>query len=195
MITLDKSLEVLAVCFGIIAVWLNKNESIWGFIVGILNTTMYMFICFKSGLIGESIVNTYYTITSIYGIYLWQKKTPHNNIKLQITKSTKKELYTQFLFFLTCFILLYLIISYFKKYFFANALPLFDSFCSATAFTGMWLLAKKKLENWLWWIVTNIFSIALFYIKGYQITTIQYLVFLIIAVKAYLNWQKLLKIQ
>ncbi len=74
-------------------------------------------------------------------------------------------------FFATFYIGIYLALVYLKQVFYSNTIPLADAFASATAYTGMWLMAKKKVESWIWWIATNIASIPLYYIKGYAFTT------------------------
>ncbi|HSN61004.1 MAG TPA: nicotinamide riboside transporter PnuC, partial [Ferruginibacter sp.] len=74
-----------------------------------------------------------------------------------------------------------------------STVPLADAFASASAYTGMWLMAKKKIENWIWWIITNLASIPLYFIKGAVFTSFQYLVFLILAVLGYITWQKKLR--
>ncbi|MCX8472908.1 MAG: nicotinamide riboside transporter PnuC [Sediminibacterium sp.] len=186
-------MEIVAVIFGVFTVWLNKLENIWGFPLGMINTILYVVICFNSSLFGESAVNLYYTLVAMYGWYLWSKKKG-NTYSLQISSSSGKDWLKQIIFFLISYSLLVLALHYLKDKFYPNSLPYLDGLASASAFTAMWLLAKKKLENWLWWILTNICSIMLFLYKGLWITSIQFLIYLVIAVWSYIDWHKKVKI-
>ncbi len=184
--------EIIAVVSGIIAVWLNKLENIWGFPIGMINTILYIYVCYNNSLFGEAAVNVYYTLTALYGWYLWTKKKD-GSPSLQISLSSFKEWIHQILFFLICYIVLVIALHIVRDIFYPGSLPYFDGFASATAFTAMWLLAKKKVENWLWWILTNITSIILFLYKGLWITSLQFLVYLVIAIWSYNAWYKKVK--
>jgi nicotinamide mononucleotide transporter len=144
----------------------------------------------KGSLFGEASVNFYYTIMSIYGWILWSKRNDKQEIVLQITYSNKKEWLYQLLFFAVFYIGIYFALIYLKNVFYSNTIPLADAFASATAYTGMWLMAKKKVESWIWWIATNIASIPLYYIKGYAFTSVQYVVLLVLAVAGLMSWMQ-----
>jgi nicotinamide mononucleotide transporter len=180
--------EFIAVVFGITSVWLNKKENILVYPVGLVNTTLYIFISIQSHLIGEASVNLYYTIVSIYGWILWAKKDKDHQPVLHITWSTRKQWISHLVFFLSFYIVIFLCLSYLKKEFAPGALPAADAFASATAFTGMWLMAKKKIESWYWWIATNIASIPLYFVKELVFTSFYYLVLLILAVFGLIEW-------
>jgi nicotinamide mononucleotide transporter len=184
------TLEYIAVFFGIASVWFSKKENIMVYPVGLVNTTIYVYLSLKGELFGEASVNLYYTVISIYGWILWSKKDTQQQQVLQITNSTKKQWVHQILFFAAFFIAIYFSLLYLKNAFYANTIPLADAFASATAFTGMWLMAKKKVESWGWWIATNIASIPLYSIKGYQVTSIYYLILLVLAVFGLIEWKR-----
>ncbi len=182
-------LEFIAVIAGIISVWYSKKEHILVYPVGLINTIIYVYLSIKGGLIGEASVNVYYTIMSIYGWYLWTKKNPLKEKVLHISVASKKEWIGHLLFFLTCFCVIYFSLVELKKNFYPGAIPWADAFASATAFTGMWLMAKKKLESWYWWIATNVASIPLYFVKHYVFTSVYYLVLLIMAIAGLLAWK------
>ena len=182
--------EFVAVVFGIASVWLNRNENILVYPVGLVNTILYIVISLQSHLIGEASVNLYYTIVSIYGWILWARKDKSNHPVLHITWSTKKEWTGHLVFFASFYILFFFSLSYLKKEFLPGALPAADAFASATAFTGMWLMAKKKIESWYWWIATNIPTIPLYFVKGLVFTSFYYFVLLILAVLGLIEWMK-----
>src|SRR5687767_2103070 len=144
--------EYLAVVAGIVSVWFSKKENVWVYPIGLVNTTIYTFLSFKSQLIGESAVNLYYTIMSIYGWVLWLKKDRQDHYVLHISFSTKKERLLQLIFFGFMYAVLYSCLLFLKQAFYPGAIPWADGFAAATAFTGMWLMAKKKVESWWWWI-------------------------------------------
>ena len=184
--------EFVAVIFGIASVLFSRKENIWVYPTGIINTVMYTWFCFSWwGLYAEGSLNFYYTIMSIYGWVLWSRKKNDGRHQLPISASTRKEWMVAIVFFAVCWAVLYIVL---KKYT-PSTVPLADAFASAAAYTGMWLMARKKLENWLWWIVTNMASIPLYFYKGAIFTSFQYVVFLVLAVMGYLTWKRKLYIK
>ena len=182
-------LEYIGVFCGIASVWFSKKENILVYPVGLVNTILYIYISIKGKLFGEASVNLYYTVMSIYGWILWSKKddTKHETV-LHITYSSKKEWIQQLLFFASFYAAIYFSLNWLKNTFAPGAIPWADAFASATAYTGMWLMAKKKIESWIWWIATNCASIPLYFIKGYVFTSVQFLVLLILALAGLYEW-------
>jgi nicotinamide mononucleotide transporter len=128
---------------------------------------------------------------SVYGWYLWtRKKEDNQTLVLKITNSSKKEWLQQIAFFTIFYVVIYFTLIYLKTAFAPEAIPWADAFASATAYTGMWLMAKKKVESWIWWILTNIASIPLYFIKGYAFTSVQFLVLLILAIAGWYSWKQ-----
>ena len=184
-------LEFMAVFAGIASVWFSRKENILVYPVGLINTIIYIYISIKGNLLGEASVNLYYTVMSIYGWLLWSKKdTTQHKLVLAITNSSKKEWIQQVAFFAVFYLVIYFSLTGLKKSFAPEAIPWADAFASATAYTGMWLMARKKVESWIWWIATNLASIPLYFIKGYVFTSVQFLVLLVLAVAGLLAWQK-----
>ncbi len=181
-------LEYIAVVAGIISVWFSKKENIWVYPTGLINTLFYIYLSFKGGLLGEASVNFYYTIMSIYGLIGWARIDNNKNKVLNISAGNKKEWTEQFLFFAAFYLIIYLALSYLKTNFAPEAIPWADAFASAAAFTAMWLMTKKKVESWYWWIATNIASIPLYFVKHYVFTSIYYLILLVMAVFGLLEW-------
>lgn len=181
-------LEFIAVTFGIASVIFSRLENILVYPTGLVNTILYTYFCFFWwGLYAEGSLNFYYTVMSIYGWMLWaQRNRSTREKKWKITRSSPREWLFALGFFVITWIILFVIL---KNYTNSNV-PWGDSFASATAYTGMWLMARKKLENWIWWILTNIASIPLYFYKGAVFTSVQYLVFLILAILGYMTWRK-----
>ena len=183
-------IEFIAVIFGIGSVWFSRRENILVYPVGLVNTIIYIYLSFKAHLFGEATVNFYYTVMSIYGWILWAKKDSLRKPALQISFSKRREWIQQLLFFGALYLIFFFSLSGLREQFYSGALPVADSFASATAFTAMWLMARKKVESWGWWIATNIASIPLYFVKGYVFTSIYYLVLLILAVSGLAAWRK-----
>ncbi|MFN2458431.1 MAG: nicotinamide riboside transporter PnuC [Chitinophagaceae bacterium] len=182
-------LEYVAVFAGIASVWFSKKENILVFPVGLINTIIYIYLSWKFHLIGEASVQVYYTVVSIYGWILWARKDAKTQAVLHISYSGKKEWIQQLLFFIFFYIVLFSSLVFLKRYF-EGAIPWADAFASATAYTGMWLMAKKKVESWYWWIATNIASIPLYFVKGLAFTSVYYLILFIMAFFGLVEWQK-----
>lgn len=181
-------LEYIAVFAGIISVWFSRKENIWVYPSGLINTIFYIYLSFKGGLLGEASVNFYYTVMSVYGWIWWSKKDDNKKMVLQITSSNKKEWMAQVAFFIAFYLVIYCALSYLKTNFAPEAIPWADAFASASAFTGMWLMTKKKIESWYWWITTNIASIPLYFVKHYVFTSVYYFILLIMAVFGLIEW-------
>jgi nicotinamide mononucleotide transporter len=187
--------EYIAVFFGIASVWYSRKENILLYPVGLVSTTIYIWLSYKQHLLGEAAVNVYYTAMSIYGWWLWAKKDREHHHVLHISFSNKRWVLYQLLFFAGFYVALYISLSYLKKEFAPGAIPWADSFAAATAFTGMWLMAKKKVESWYWWIATNIASVPLYFVKQYVFTSIFYVVLLVMAVFGLVEWKRRVKLR
>ena len=188
-------LEFIAVVVGIVSVWFSKKENILVYPVGLVNTIIYIYLSIKGSLFGEASVNLYYTIMSVYGWMLWAKRDQQAHHVVVITKSNRKDWIQQVLFFLFFYSVIFAALTYLKKDFAPGAIPAADAFASATAFTGMWLMAKKKVESWWWWILTNISSIPLYFVKGYVFTSVYYVILLFMAFWGLAEWIKRAKQQ
>ena len=183
-------LEYIAVFTGIASVWFSRIENILVYPIGLINTIIYIYLSVRADLYGEASVNFYYTVMSIIGWYMWLRKNEKKEIVLHVTHSDRKMWFNQIIFFVFFYLVLFAALSFLKRTFAEGAIPWADSFASATAFTGMWLMTKKKVESWYWWIATNIASIPLYFVKHYAFTSVYYLVLLVMAVFGLLEWRK-----
>jgi len=188
-------LEYIAVVTGIGSVWFSRIENILVYPIGLISTIIYTYISVKGDLYGEASVQVYYTIMSIYGWILWAKKDQQHHHVVVVTRSTRREVFHQLLFFSFFYVVIFFALSYLQISFAPGVIPWADAFASATAFTGMWLMAKKKVESWYWWMATNIASIPLFFVKDYMLTSVFYFVLLIIAFWGLAEWKKRAKLK
>ena len=186
--TLDISLEIIAVVFGILSVWFSKKNNILVYPTGMISTSIFTYLLFKWSLLGDMMINAYYFMMSIYGWYIWTRKV--NNIVTPISKVSSPEKITSLIIFFCSLSFVYGIYNYFDKW--GSYTSYIDNFTTAIFFVAMWLMANRKIENWIFWIIGNIISIPLYFYKGLTFTSIQYIIFTVIAISGYYTWKKIL---
>lgn len=206
-------LEFIAALFGVVSVIYAKKENILVFPTGIISTGIYVYMLAQWSLYGDLIINIYYTLMSIYGWYMWSKVIDANDKHISITRTNlldKAKAFGIFVFTSIFVIIVYRFydimpneLSFKESVIYAHynlisgdindfrkATPFLDTFTTGVFFSAMWLMANKKLESWTLWIIGNIVSIPLYFVKGYGFTGVQYLVFLILAIMGYIEWRK-----
>ncbi len=190
--TIDIALEIIAVIFGFLSVWYSKNNKVWVYPTGMVSTLIFVYLLLKWELLGDMMINAYYFIMSVYGWYIWTRKVDdtHNT---PITKTTKKEKNMSVFIFLATLFFVYFVYTYFDKW--TSWVAYVDTITTAIFFVGMWLMAKRKIENWIYWIIGDLISVPLYFYKGFTFTSFQYLIFTFIAISGYLSWKKLLNKQ
>ena len=186
--TLDISLEIIAVVFGILSVWFSKKNNILVYPTGMISTSIFTYLLFKWSLLGDMMIYAYYFMMSIYGWYIWTRKV--NNIVTPISKVSSPEKITSLIIFFFSLSFVYGIYNYFDKW--GSYTSYIDNFTTAIFFVAMWLMANRKIENWIFWIIGNIISIPLYFYKGLTFTSIQYIIFTVIAISGYYTWKKIL---
>lgn len=180
-------LEWLGVSFGVAEVLLARANKIWLYPCGIVSVVISTYIFFHSGLYAESALNLYYLVMSIYGWWWWQRRKDHE--APAVTRATKKEWLKTIGIVIGAFVILYTVLTKFTD----STVPVFDSWVSATAWAGMWLLAKRKIENWILLNISNAFAIPLLFYKGLPLYALLTLFLFIIAVLGYIDWNKTIK--
>ena len=186
--TKDIVLEIIAVVFGLLSVWYSKNNNILVFPTGMISTAIFIYLLYKWVLLGDMMINAYYFLMSIYGWFIWTRK--ENNTITPISRVTNNEKKIGIIIFLSSLIFVYLIYVYFDKW--GTITSYVDNITTAIFFVGMWLMAKRKIENWIFWIIADIISIPLYFYKGLTFTSLQYLIFTFIAIAGYYSWKKIL---
>lgn len=198
-------LEASGAVFGILSVYFSIKKNIWVYPTGIISTLIYVYILFNFGLLGDCMINVYYTIMSIYGWILWAKNS-EDHIHVDVTWATQREWLFGVLLFIISFALV-TVVYYYKPYIdnqfsmvgaslglyhldWANWL---DVITTSIFLVGMWFMAKRRIENWIFWIVGDLICIPMMIFKGLGITSVQYLVFTIMAILGYVNWKKSFK--
>ena len=183
----DISLEIIAVFFGFLSVWFSKNNNILVFPTGMINTSIFVYLLLKWSLLGDMLINAYYFIMSIYGWYFWLKGT--NNTVSPISKVSNTDIRIVVLLFISSSAFVSLVYTFFDKW--ETIVSYIDILTTAIFFAAMWLMAKRKVESWIFWIVGNIISVPLYLHKGLAFTSIQYFIFTVIAIAGYIKWKEL----
>lgn len=185
--TLDIILEIVAVIFGLLSVWFSKQNKILVYPTGLISTSIFVYLLLKWGLLGDMMINAYYFIMSLYGWYIWTRKVDAEHYT-PITRVTKKENITSVFIFIGTIIFVFTVYQVFDKW---NSWTAYvDTITTAIFFVGMWLMAKRKVENWIYWIIGDLISIPLYFYKGFTFTSFQYLIFTILAFYGYNAWKK-----
>ena len=182
-------LEVAGIVFGLISSICSMRNSVWVYPTGIVSTLIFVYILLKFNLLGDTIINGYYFVMSIYGWYIWTRKvTPTQTTP--ITKATKNDYTYSLGIFLSTMLLIYIIYYVFEK--FEGWVSYIDILTTGLFFVGMWMLAKKKLENWLFLLMGNVISVPLYFYKGLTLSSFLYVIFVIISIFGYLAWKNIL---
>ena len=184
--TLDIVLEIVAVAFGFASVIFSKQNSILVFPTGIVSTLIFVYLLLKWQLLGDMMINAYYFIMSIYGWYVWSRKVDATHVT-PISKTTAQEKRASVLIFFATLLFVFIIYKIFNKW--NSWVAYVDTMTTAIFFVGMWLMAKRKIENWLYWIVGDIISVPLYFYKGLTFTSLQYLIFTFVAILGYMSWK------
>lgn len=179
-------LELIAVFFGLLSPIYSKNNNILVYPTGIISTLIYVYILTIYGLLGDMIINAYYFAMSIYGWYLWTRKVDQDNYMPITTMNKKEKIRTVWIFF-AAGIFVFLVYQIFGKW--TSWTAYVDTLTTALFFVGMWLMAKKKLENWYVWIIADLISIPLYLYKGLLFSSILFFVMTIIAIYGYKAWK------
>jgi nicotinamide mononucleotide transporter len=181
-------LEFLAFVFGIISVYCAKKENIWVYPTGLISTVITVYLLYQASYFGDMTMNAYYSIMSIYGWYKWMSKSKET--ELLITRTNSKEKIIGFIFFILTMFITYLVYKFFD---YKLEIPNYiDIFTSGIFFTAMWYMAIKKIESWTLWIIGDCIAVPLFAHRGLGMLSLQYLIFTILAILAYLEWKKIL---
>lgn len=186
---LDIGMEITAVIFGFLSVWCSKKNSIWVFPTGMISTAIFVYLLLKWSLLGDMMINAYYFIMSVYGWYIWTRKINENEVT-PISTTSKKEQKISGAIFVITLLFVYTVYVSFDKWNHWTAYV--DTVTTAIFFVGMWLMAKRKIENWIYWIIGDIISVPFYFYKGFTFTSFQYLLFTIIAISGYLSWKKIM---
>lgn len=185
---IDISLELIAVFFGLLSVWFSKNNNVLVYPTGIINTSIFVYLLLKWELLGDMIINVYYFLMSIYGWYYWTRKS--NNIGYTpITRMHSTDIKIILIIIISSVLFVSYLYSFFEKW--SGFVSYVDIITTAIFFAGMWLMARRKIESWFFWILGDIISVPLYFVKGLAFSSFQYLIFTFIAIAGYYKWKSI----
>ncbi|MGA0443442.1 MAG: nicotinamide riboside transporter PnuC [Flavobacteriaceae bacterium] len=183
----DIFLEIVAVVMGLASVYFAKKDHLWVYPTGMISTAIYVYLLVQAGLVGDVLINAYYFIMSLYGWFYWTQKKEGITVHAIASINLRETLMSVFLFIgsIVGVGLLYL---FFDK---ANdwTAPV-DTLTTALFFVGMWLMARRKIQHWIFWIIGDVISVPLYLVKGLGLTSLQYIIFTLIAIFGYREWKK-----
>jgi len=185
---LDIGLEIFAVFFGFLSVWFSKNNNVLVFPTGLINTSIFVYLLFKWELLGDMIINAYYFVVSIYGWYYWTRKNSNNDYT-PISKVNYNDQKIILVISILSAIFVSLMYTVFNKW--SGLVSYIDILTTSIFFAGMWLMARRKIESWIFWIIGDIISTPLYLYKGLTFTSFQYFIFTFIAIAGYYKWKSI----
>ena len=183
-------LELFAVIMNITSVVYAKRNNILVYPTGLIGTGIFVYILLNFSLLGDTIINAYFFSMSIYGWYFWSRKKDKVFIN-QVSTINRNEIKYLFILAISSLIFIYFVYDYFDKW--NNWTAYVDNITTAIFFVAMWLMARRKIESWIFWIIGDLITVPLYFYKGLTISSIQYIIFLILAVLGYISWKKNLR--
>lgn len=183
----DIALELIAVFFGLASVWYAKQNNIAVYPTGMLSTAIFVYLLWKWTLLGDMLIQAYFFVMSVYGWFIWTRQRG-GQVLHPIQYTTPKEKGWAMLLFVASLGFVYLVYTFFDRW--EDPFAKIDTLTTAIFFVGMWLMAKRKIEHWIFWIVGDIISVQLYFLKGFTVTSLQYLIFTFIAISGYRLWKK-----
>ena len=182
-------LELFAVTMNILSVIYAKRNSILVYPTGLIGTGIFVYILYNFSLLGDMIINFYFVLMSIYGWYYWAQKKDGQTLN-NVSRTSIKEYYFILILGITSLLSIYLVYNFYDKW--DSWTAYVDTITTAIFFVAMYLMARRKVESWIFWIIGDLITIPLYFYKGLTISSIQYLIFLILAILGYISWKKIL---
>ena len=179
-------IECVAVFFSILYVILATQESIWCWGAAVISVSLYIYICFSAQLYAETGLQIFYLLMAFYGYYIWNKKEQ----SLQISEWR----ISRHLFIITIGAILTFLLGFYISIYTSAKMPIVDSFTTIFSVFATYMVVKKILGNWLYWIVIDIVSIYLYYSRDLHLTSLLFIAYTIIAITGYLSWIKKVEI-
>ena len=183
----DIFLEIVAVVMGLVSVYFAKKDHLWVYPTGMISTAIYVYLLVQAGLVGDVLINAYYFIMSVYGWFFWTQKKEGITVHA-IASINRRETQMSVFLFIGSIVGVGLLYVFFDK---ANdwTAPV-DTLTTALFFVGMWLMARRKIQHWIFWIIGDVISVPLYLVKGLGLTSLQYIIFTLIAIFGYREWKK-----
>lgn len=178
------TVELTGTIFGVAGVWLTIKRNILCFPAGIINVALYAYLFLQSKLYADALLQLFYIVLLVYGWFRWSRIDNTPDLKITTTSSS-----LLFLLLVVC-LASTLILGFFFRNYTDASLPYLDSLTTSMSLIAQWMIAKKKIENWLLWIVADIIYVWMYVYKNLYLTSVLYAVFIILAIAGYITWKK-----
>ena len=182
-----RALEWVSTVSQVVSVWYARKNNVLVYPTGIIGVLIAAWLYFDSAVYADGSLNIYFFLMSVYGWYNWVQKKDETHYTYPVKWCTKSQLSVGIVFFIFSWGLLWWVLAKFTN----SNTPVLDSLVSSSAITAMWWMAKRKVENWLAWIFSNIIAIPLNFYKHFYLFTLMYVLFLVLALWGFLEWKKL----
>lgn len=183
-------LERLAVLFGIVQVLLSRKNKISNYFFGIIGICLTISVLYNAKLYAEILLHGYYLIMSVYGLWYWKFRNQSQQ-QIYITPCSKQDWSIVAGIVVGGYLLLFVFLTYFTD----SDVPIMDAFVTSTAWAGMWLLAKRKIENWILLNISNFVAIPLLFYKELYLFAFLTIFLFIVAISGYIKWKKIMSTQ
>lgn len=182
----ENYIEVIALIFSIVYIFLSINQRLSTWIFGFLCSLLYVVVFFQTRFYAGMGLQVYYAVISIYGWFSWKHGKSVSDAGLEVTRTTGKMLRVIFAVSFALFLVIYILL---KKHT-DSPIPLPDAFTTSFSLAATWMLARKKLEHWIFWIFIDVASVAMFLYREMYPTVILFVIYTIMAVAGYYRWKK-----
>jgi nicotinamide mononucleotide transporter len=183
--------EILGLIFGLLAVIFLIKENIWTWPMGIAYVLVSFIVFYEAKLYADLILHVFFLILNIYGWVAWTRGTSQSSDDLVIRKTSP----SLSIILVTLTVAGIFLSGYLMSRYTDASLPYWDSATSMLSITGMWLTARKKIENWYYWLAVDILATGIYFYKGMYFYALLYFIYIGLAVAGYLEWRKLMKLQ
>ena len=185
----EHGLDIFTTVLGLIYIWLEYRAHVALWVIGIIMPALDIILYWQHGLYGDAGMACYYTLAALYGLYVWKfRKTKNLKQELPISHMPKRQYLPATVgFFIAWGVVYYILITWTN-----STVPVLDSFTNALSFVGLWALARKYLEQWLFWIVVDVVCCVLYIQKGIPFKAGLYGLYVLIAIAGYYKWKKMM---
>ncbi len=182
--------ELFASILAFIGIFLQIKQNAWYWFTSIIVVSLYIYVFFTSGFYADMAFQFYYLIVSVYGWYFWiTGKNKNKKVKVKTRVLAKRQWVYSIIVFILLYVLIYMILTHFTN----SQIAVGDAFTTSLSFVATWLLARKILENWLFWIIVDVVSTGLYIYKKLYPTAILFTALSILAVVGFMQWKKIYK--
>ena len=183
-------LDILTTILGLIYIWLEYRAHIALWVIGVIMPALDIVLYWQHGLYGDAGMACYYTFAALYGFYVWKfVKTRKKKEPLPIIFMPRRQYLPTIVFFFVAWAAVYYVLITWTD----STVPLLDSFTNALSFVGLWALARKYVEQWVFWMVVDGVCTFLYIKKGIPFKAMLYGLYVVIAIAGYLKWRSVAK--